>query len=121
MERTITIGDKEVKLKANAMLPLIYQVNFGEDIFKVQGKLFSFIGKDGKVDFKGAQDLDCVGLMKITWCMAKAADGSIPELEKWLDEFDSFPMLEIFAEIHDMYLNNMVTVSRIKNAKAAEN
>ena len=48
MEKTIKIGDKEILLKATAMNLLIYQEEFGEDMFKAKGELLDA--------FKGDQE-----------------------------------------------------------------
>ena len=119
MEKTITIDGKEIRLKANAMLPLIYRNSFSQDIFKVQGTLFGLIGRGG-INLKGIEDVDCVGIMQIIWCMAKAADQSVPKFEEWLDGFETFPIFDVFEDVLDLFMVNIATTSKIKNADAAE-
>jgi len=116
MERTITIDGKEIKLKANARNALIYRAFFGEDIFKVQGTFMKTINDKDELII---ENLDCLGVMKLIWTMAKAADAGIPTFEEWLDQFEEFPILDVFLDLQDMLMINMASTTKIKNAKAA--
>lgn len=118
MEKTITVDGKELKLKANAMNALIFRSAFGEDIFKVQGTFSKTINDDGT---PALENIDCLGVMKLVWTMAKAADKTTPAFESWLDTFEEFPIMDVFVEIHDMLMINMTSTTKIKNAKAAAN
>ncbi len=118
MEKTITVDGKELKLKANARNALIYRAAFGEDIFKVQGSFARTINDRGELV---VENIDCLGIMKLVWTMAKAADSSTTEFEKWLDTFDEFPIMDVFAELQEMLMINMTSTTKIKNAKAAVN
>lgn len=125
MEKIIKIGDKKVKLKANAMQALIYRSNFGKDIMEVQGSMLGMVNfeEDGSttLNLNGIKGLDSVGIVQIIWCMAKAADDSVPPLENWLEQFDVFPVMDIFAEAYELILANFISTSKIKNRKAAGN
>lgn len=120
MEKTIKIDGKQVKLKANAKLPLIYMGEFGEDIMQVQGKIFGIITLDGKIDMSRFPDINCLGVMHIIWSMAKCANPNVALFENWLDEFESFPILDVMLEVMDLFFANMSTGTRIKNVSAAE-
>lgn len=50
MEKIIYIGNKEVKLKANAMQALIFRKEFGRDIMEVQGSLMNIVNIKPKGD-----------------------------------------------------------------------
>ena len=123
MEKIIKIGDKDVKLKANAMQAIIYRREFGRDIMEVQGSIMKMMKFDNAgnatFNFDGIGNLDSVGIVQIIWTMAKAADASIPPLEQWLDQFDAFPIMDVFAESYELILSNFISISRIKNTKAA--
>ena len=133
MEKTIVIDGKDIKLKSNAMLPLIYRSAFGEDIFKKQATLFAVYGsedveveKDGKkiketVMTTDLTKLDSIGFMRVMWCMAKCADSAVPVFEEWLEGFEVFPILDVLAEVQDIYMANMKSTTPIKNKKATEN
>ena len=44
----------------------------------------------------------------LLYCMAKEADASIPDtVEEWLDTFDDFPFLEVFADVSPMLSREM--------------
>lgn len=122
MEKIIYIGDKEVKLKANAMQALIFRREFGRDIMEVQGSIMNIVNvkPNGEVvlNMDGLKGIDGVGIVQMIWTLAKAADSTIPPLEQWLDEFDTFPIMEVFAEAYEVLLANFVSTSKIKNAKA---
>lgn len=123
MEKTINIGGKEVKLKANAMQAIIFRSNFGRDILEVQASLMKLIDlNNDKTPFNldGLKYLDSVGIVQIIWTMAKAADNTIPPLEQWLEEFETFPIMDVFLDAYDLILANFTSITKIKNAKAAE-
>ena len=123
MEKIITIGGKDVKLKSNAMQLLIFRDNFGRDMLEVQSSLMKLINisRTGEitVNLDGIKYVDSLGIVQIIWTMAKAADPETPPLEQWLDEFEAFPIMEVFMDAYDLILSNFVTTSKIKNAKAA--
>ena len=123
MEKVIKIGEKEVKLKANAMQAIIYRAEFGRDIMEVQGSLMGMVNfdKDGgtSININGMKPIDSVGIVQIIWTMAKAADNNTPPLEQWLDQFDTFPIMDVFADAYELILANFISTTRIKNTKAA--
>ena len=125
MEKTITIDGKEVRLKANAMQAIIYRANFGRDILEVQGSLMGMVEFDREgnthINLSGVKNIDSVGIVEIIWCMAKAADDTIPPMEQWLNQFDTFPIMDVFADAYELVLANFISTSRIKNTKAAGN
>lgn len=123
MEKIIKIDGKSVKLKSNAMQAIIYRREFGRDIMEVQGSLMKMVNFDKKggmsFNINGISGIDSVGIVEIIWTMAKAADSSVPPLEQWLEQFDSFPIMDVFAECYELILANFVSISKIKNAQAA--
>lgn len=123
MEKIIKIDGKSVKLKSNAMQAIIYRREFGRDIMEVQGSLMKMVNFDKKggmsFNINGISGIDSVGIVEMIWTMAKAADSSVPPLEQWLEQFDSFPIMDIFAECYELILANFVSISKIKNAQAA--
>lgn len=111
MEKTIKIGDKEILLKATAMNLLIYQEEFGEDIFRAKGSLLDAMGKDG-IEFDKIPSLT---LLKMLWTMARTGDKSFPPFSDWVDSLEELPMVELYTENINLFLANMVTKSDIKN------
>lgn len=124
MEKIIKIGEKDVRLKANAMQAIIYRREFGRDIMEVQGSIMKMLKFDksgnGAFNFDGIGNLDSVGIVQVIWTMAKAADASTPPLEQWLEQFDAFPIMDVFMEAYELILANFISTTKIKNRKAAE-
>lgn len=52
MEKTVKIGNRKVRLKANAMLPLLYREYFGEEIFKVQMSIFGLVNEKMEINLE---------------------------------------------------------------------
>lgn len=112
MEKVLNIGGKEVKMKSTASILTIYRNNFGRDfmtdIIKMQQSLATVEkGKELEV-------LDLDFFEKVAWCMAKAGDSETPELEKWLDEFELFDLLQALPEIMALITANMEQINKKK-------
>ena len=77
MEKIIYIGNKEVKLKANAMQALIFRKEFGRDIMEVQGSLMNIVNvkPNGEVvlNMDGLKGIDSVDIVQMIWTLAKTA------------------------------------------------
>ena len=41
------------------------------------------------------------------WCAAKCANKQIGSKLEWYDEFDSFPMFDVFAQLNDLIMSTM--------------
>lgn len=117
MEKTLQIGNKETRLKSTAGTMLRYRNNFSRDFIKdlidLQRKLQE--NTSGEIE---AVDLDI--FEKITWCMAKTADDTIPDIEKWLDQFETFDIMQALPEIMELLVSNMEQVNSKKKNEVAE-
>lgn len=113
MEKVLTVGNKQIRLKSTAGTMMRYRNYFHRDFIKdlvrLQGKLKE--RKEKGIDF---ELLDLEIFEKITWCMAKTADSELPDIEHWLDEFDSFDIMYILPEIMGLLVNNMATLDNAK-------
>lgn len=94
MEKIIKIDGREVRFMSRASLPLRYKAQFGRDLFADMAKL-----EHAENDIT---KLDTEVFYNIIWTMAKLAD-DIPPLVDWLDTFNSFPVLEVFNELQDVF------------------
>ena len=142
MEKTLNIGDKEVRLSNNVGWAMAYRDQFGHDIISSLTPLLAsamdvisgLVGTNGEISvgdvlqrldgdalieaiahFSGFEFVDVV---KITWAMAKAADQSIPEPRVWVREFDVFPLDEIVPEVTKLVFAGLVSrknLERLKN------
>ena len=147
MEKTIQIGNKEVRLNNNIGWTIDYRDQFGTDIIPtllpmVAAALDLIKGLlDGMEDTSNLewQDvlktvdgdtlLDAVvhlgGLefkdfINVTWAMAKCADETIPEPRTWVRQFETFPLDEIAPAVFELIYKGVISsknLTRLKNLK----
>ena len=120
LEKTVTIGDKEVKFRSSATIPRLYRIKFKRDIFKDLSKLeSSYKGKSEDGTEIQIEDLEI--FENVAYIMAYHADHSIPgTIDDWLDEFEMFSIYEVLPEILELWGSNLVTdVASKKNSSAA--
>lgn len=144
MEKTIKIGEKEVRLSNNFSWAMIYRDQFGHDILvtltpmmaaalDVTSGLLSEVSVDGKIEraalfraLDGDKFLDAiihlggfesVDIINIAWAMAKAADDDIPDPRTWIREFETFPLDTIVPELFSMALKGLVSSKNLKRLK----
>lgn len=99
LEKTIAIGDKQVKFRSSATIPRLYRVKFKRDIFKDLSRLESSYE---------IEDLEI--FENVAYIMAYHADHSIPAtIEDWLDEFEMFSIYEVLPEILELWGMNLQT------------
>lgn len=120
MEKVLIIGGKEIKMKSTAGTMMRYRNNFNrdfiKDLVKLQTKLNDKLEKGQEFE---ALDLDL--FEKIAWCMAKTADNSIPDIEHWLDEFDTFDIMQVLPELMNLLVANMEQINSKKKLEAQAN
>lgn len=116
MERTLSISGKEVKLKSTAGTMMRYRNNFNRDFLKdlinLQEKL-----KERTENGTQFQAVDLDIFEKIAWCMAKTADDSIPQIENWLDQFETFDIMQVLPQIMELLVGNMEQVNNTQSKK----
>lgn len=81
--REITIGDKQVRLRATPLALLFYKQEFNADLI---GDLISMqtIASD-------PSQFDALKFLQLIWAMAKADDAkSFPSFETWLSNLNNF-------------------------------
>ena len=120
LEKTITVGDKQVKFRSSATIPRLYRIKFKRDIFKDLSRLKSSYSKKKNEDGSFAiEDLEI--FENVAYIMAYHADHSIPDnIDDWLDQFEMFSIYEVLPEILELWGSNLVTdVASKKNSSAA--
>ena len=120
LEKTITVGDKQVKFRSSATIPRLYRIKFKRDIFKDLSRLESSYSKKKNEDGSFAiEDLEI--FENVAYIMAYHADHSLPDnIDDWLDQFEMFSIYEILPEILELWGSNLVTdVASKKNSSAA--
>ena len=120
LEKTVKIGDKEVKFRSSATIPRLYRIKFKRDIFKDLSRLEASYSKKKNEDGSFAiEDLEI--FENVAYIMAYHAEHSIPDnIDDWLDQFEMFSIYEILPEILELWGSNLVTdVASKKNSSAA--
>ena len=108
-EKTITIGDKQVKFRSSATIPRLYRAKFKRDIFKDLSRLES--SYKGNSDDGSSFEIEDLEIFEnVAYIMAYHADHSIPAtIEEWLDEFEMFSIYEVLPEILELWGMNLQT------------
>lgn len=109
LEKTITIGDKQVKFRSSATIPRLYRAKFKRDIFKDLSRLES--SYKGNSDDGSSFEIEDLEIFEnVAYIMAYHADHSIPTtIEEWLDEFEMFSIYEVLPEILELWGMNLQT------------
>ena len=117
MEKVLNIGNKEIKMKSTAGTMMRYRNQFNRDFIKDLMHLKDSM--QDKVDKGTELDLVDLGIFeKIAWCMAKTADDNVPDIEHWLDEFDTFDIYQVLPEIMGLLVANMEQIGSKKKTVA---
>ena len=142
MNKTIKISkDKELVISNNLAWAMIYKSQFGHDIVpdimpivsaitKLLGELSKANGKDvasvlKSLDGDSLQDalielcaLQFTDFINLTWAMAKANDDDIETPDKWVRQFDHFPIDVIAPAVFDLLLKGLVSSKNLKSLRA---
>ena len=129
MEKTIIIDNKPVRFKCSASFVFKYRGYFNKDVFEVIMPLITsvmplmFKDNSNTVNItweeiqeimNNAEGFNVTDLYEITWVLAKTADPTIPEVEEWLDGFNTFPMIDIFPEVIALLTPTLLTRAKPK-------
>lgn len=144
MEKTIKIGDVDVKLSNNIGWALAYRDQFDHDIIPVLMPLLAagvdvvraLLDEVGNKKEVGIDDLlnvmeseefmnalihasgfESVELINITWALAKCADETIEEPSRWVRQFDVFPLDEILPEVIRLVTRGVVSSKNLERLK----
>lgn len=118
LEKTITIGDKQVKFRSSATIPRLYRAKFKRDIFKDLSRLES--SYKGNSDDGSSFEIEDLEIFEnVAYIMAYHADNSIPPtIEEWLDQFDMFSIYEVLPQILELWGQNMMVEVQAKKELA---
>ena len=117
LEKTVTVGDREVKFRSSASVPRLYRIKFKRDIFKDLTKLEkAYSRKTDDGDDMQIEDLEI--FENVAYIMALHADPSIPPtIDEWLDQFEMFSIYEVLPEILELWGTNLITDVESKKNK----
>ena len=123
MEKMLKISGQDVGFKAPASLPVRYYNATGRDLFvdlqtladgteQVEAKPKFGKKKSDAPQFKLNKNWNTMVFYSIAHTMARAFDDSVnPNIEDWIDSFESFPIFEIFGELKPL-LNASLQTSK---------
>lgn len=117
-EITIPIDGKQIRFKATGGTGYRYKAQFGREYIADAVTLQEFSDTrqeikrqvNGKTEITVTYDytkLSLEMLYNMLWVLAKTADDSIPAPQAWLDSFETFPVMDIFAKVKPIMNQNM--------------
>ena len=114
-EKTVKVGDREVKFRSSAAVPRLYRIKFKRDIFRDIAKLEKNFAEKGNEELS-ILDIDDLEIFEnVAYIMAWHADPSIPEtIDEWLEDFEMFSIYEILPEILELWGDNLITQVDVK-------
>lgn len=125
MEKIIIVDNKEVRMRASALIPRLYRFKFGRDIIRDLTKLKKAFDKASNLtadateeEIKEAQlsELDLTIFENVAYIMAKHADKTQPDTpDEWLEQFDMFSIYQVLPQILELWNLSTVTTSIPKN------
>ena len=121
IEKTVMVGDREVKFRSSASVPRLYRIKFKRDIFKDLSRLEKSFRDRSDDEESGLEIEDLEIFENVAYIMAFHADPTIPgTIDEWLEQFEMFSIYEILPEILELWGTNLITdVSAKKNLSAA--
>ena len=103
MEKIVTIGDKEIKMRSSGATPIKYQTMFHRDLFVDMKPLFAGM----KVNADGTSSIPMEAIEVFTRLAYDFACQGDPEMntsfEDWLEQFEMMDMMTSFTDILDLW------------------
>lgn len=110
IEKTVKIGEQEVRFRSSASVPRLYRIKFKRDIFKDLSRLEKSYQEKGGEDGSTMEIEDLEIFENVAYIMAFHADPTIPgTIDEWLEQFEMFSIYEILPEILDLWGTNLIT------------
>lgn len=123
MTRTVNIGGKEVRMRASALIPRLYRVQFGRDmisdmrqLIKSYNRAVKALGKDVTEEQRQDAQLSMMDLTifeNVAYMMIKHAGEDVPPTpDEWLDSIDGiFSIYNVMPTILELWGENQKTTS----------
>lgn len=106
IRKIIKIGGIDVDMKTSADTPRAYRHIFGRDIFQDMNRL-NLNMKKGSLDTGNTEVLE-----NIAYVMAKQANPDIPDINDWLEQFNTFDIFTASKDIISLWgINNKTMIS----------
>lgn len=116
MDKTISVGGKDVKFRATARTPRLYRAIVGRDMIADMAKLEKTFKNIEKGEERGFDLVDLQIFEDTAYIMARHADPDIEQktADEWLDTFDMFSIYEVLPEILQLWAINTKQTSTPK-------
>lgn len=122
MERTVTVGGKEVKMRASALIPRLYRFKFKRDMVADMRQLQRAYAKASALPEDATDEeredaqfsvADLTIFENVAYIMAKHGGNEMPNTpEEWLDSIDGvFSIYEVLPIILELWGANTETTS----------
>ena len=119
LEKTVKIGDTDVKFRSSASVPRLYRIKFGRDIFKDLSKLEKSYKEKGSEEGSSMEIEDLEIFENVAYIMAFHADPTIPKtIDEWLDQFEMFSIYQVLPQILELWGDNLMTDVQAKKGLA---
>ena len=120
VERTIKIGNQEVKMRSSAAIPRLYRAKFKRDIFKDLTKLKDAYDrrKDKKSDEFEVDDLEIFENVAYIMALHGDPENTPKDIDSWLDQYEMFSIYDVLPEILKLWGENMETEVNAKKLRA---
>lgn len=120
IERTIKIGNQEVKMRSSAAIPRLYRAKFKRDIFKDLTKLKDAYNRrrDKKSDEFEVDDLEIFENVAYIMAMHGNPENTPKDIDSWLDQYEMFSIYDVLPEILKLWGENMETEVNAKKLRA---
>jgi hypothetical protein len=123
LERIITVGGADVRMRASALIPRLYRFKFGRDLIKDMSQLEAAykkavsLSQDASDEEKREAQFSAVDLTifeNVAWTMAKNANADIPnDPDEWLDTIEGvFSVYEALPQILELWESGLSTTSK---------
>ncbi len=146
MEKTIKIGDIDVRLNNNAAWCMEYKDQFGRDILPTLLPVIASAAEGLASVLENKKDMDISVqdlaeavegrtmeilvpmfqvefndvIIGVTWALAKCADEDIPEPKRWIRQFDSFPLDVIVPEVYELVITGFTSSKNLKRLETVK-
>ena len=122
MEKTISVGGKEFRMRASALIPRLYRYKFRRDMITDMKQLEKDFKKAVNLPEDATEDeildaqlsvLDLTIFENVAWLMVKNAGEDIPDdPDEWLDTIDGVvSVYEVLPQMLDIWEGNLATTS----------
>ena len=114
MEKIISIGDKEIKMRSSGATPIKYKMLFNKDLFVDMKPLF--VGMKKNADGTATIPIEAIDVFtRLAYVFACQGD---PELdtsfEDWLEQFEMMDIMTSFTDLLDLWNTENLTHATAK-------